>query len=69
MKSKEAKNIKLLMIASGGLSAVILIILIIMSNYYWKLDLIWHLLMCFSVIMIWILINIIGIKIILRKHK
>lgn len=69
MKSKEIKNIKLLMIASGGLSAVILIILIIMSNYYWKLDLIWHLLMCFSVIMIWILINIIGIKIILRKHK
>ncbi len=69
MKNNMSKQVKLLMIISGVLSGIGLIILMIISLNYWKLDLIWHLLMCFSVVAVWIIINIIGIKIILKKNK
>lgn len=66
MKKKIVNKIKRLMIITGIIAIVILAFFMFLSSSYWQLNLIIYLLVCFVIIFSWIIVNIIGIKIILR---
>lgn len=66
MKKKIVNRIKRLMIITGIIDVVILAFFMFLSFNYWQLNLIIYLLVCFVIIFSWIIVNIIGIKIILR---
>lgn len=65
----RAKLVKTYMIVSGIVTGIILITLMILNFFLWDLDLLPIIGMCFATITLWIIANIIGIKIILNKYK
>ena len=65
----KVKILKIFMIISGIVAGVMLISLMILNHYLWDLDLLPIIGICFATIAIWIITNIIGIKIILYKYK
>ncbi len=65
----KVKILKIFMIISGIVAGVTLISLMILNHYLWDLDLLSIIGICFATITLWIITNIIGIKIILNKYK
>jgi hypothetical protein len=63
----KAKKIKNYMIITGIVIGIILVVFMILNKYIFELDFIWSMLFCIAIILSWILLNIIGIKILLHK--
>ena len=64
----KSKKVKLYMIITGIICGVMLVTFMILNHYIFDLNLLISLGCCFVIILLWILLNYIGIKIILFKN-
>lgn len=65
----KSKKIKLFMIITGIIIGIILVTFMILNHYIFNFRFLLALLCCFIIIIIWVLVNYIGIKIILNDKE
>lgn len=65
----KSKNVKIYMIVTGIICAIILVTFMILNHYIFHFDLLLSIGLCFVSILLWILLNYLGINIILKDYK
>lgn len=65
----KSKKIKLFMIITGIIIGTILVTFMILNHYIFRFKFLLTLICCFLIIIVWVLINYIGIKIILYDKE